>query len=234
MKRTDKSYVYAALSVLLWSTVGTSFKIGLETFDFIQLIFYATATSVVVLFLILVFQRKVHLLKFQSTSHVLTSMLLGAFNPVLYYLVLFKAYSILPAQLAQPLNMVWPIVLSLLSVPLLGHRIGKWSLAGLFISFIGVVTISLQGGKGGVQNSNLIGILLAVVSSVFWSFYWIFNVRDKRDTVVKLFLNFLFGLVFLTVVVGFFSDFKFPSVEGIYAAIYIGIFEVGITYVLWM
>ena len=36
---------------------------------------------------------------------------LGLLNPVAYYLVLFKAYDLLPAQVAQPINYAWPIVL---------------------------------------------------------------------------------------------------------------------------
>jgi drug/metabolite transporter (DMT)-like permease len=40
------------------------------------------------------------------------SAITGALNPFGYYLILFKAYSLLPAQLAQPLNMIWPVTLS--------------------------------------------------------------------------------------------------------------------------
>ncbi len=234
MKTTDKSYLYAGLAVFLWSTVATSFKLGLSELDFIQLIFYASATSVVILFIILILQGKVKQLAHQTRNQWFNSLFLGAFNPVFYYLVLFKAYSLLPAQLAQPLNMVWPIVLTLLSVPLLGQKIGKWSIAGLFVSFAGVVFISSQGGLGGFQNTSLTGVLLALGSSVFWSLYWILNVRDNRDGVVKLFLNFLFGLLLLSVVMFLFSDFKIQPGTGLYAAIYVGIFEVGITYVFWM
>ncbi len=234
MKPTDRSYIFAGLSVLLWSTVATAFKLGLSELDFIQLIFYASATSVVVLFAILVVQGKVKLLFNQTRNQWFHSLFQGILNPVLYYLVLFKAYSLLPAQLAQPLNMVWPIVLTLLSVPLLGQKIGKWSIAGLFISFTGVVFISSQGSLEGFQNTSFTGVLLALGSSVFWSLYWILNVRDKRDGVVKLFLNFLFGLLFLAVVMYFFSDFRVYPGTGLYAAIYVGIFEVGVTYVFWM
>jgi drug/metabolite transporter (DMT)-like permease len=234
MNSTNRSYFFAGLAVLLWSTVATSFKLGLSELDFIQLIFFASATSVVVLFTILAIQGKVRLLLHQTRSQWFYSIFLGAFNPLFYYLVLFKAYSLLPAQLAQPLNMVWPIVLTLLSVPLLGQKIGRWSIAGLFISFAGVVFISSQGGLSGFQNTSFTGVLLALGSSVFWSLYWILNVRDNRDGVLKLFLNFLFGLLFLTVVMYFFSDFRVQPGTGLYAAIYVGIFEVGITYVFWM
>jgi len=136
--------------------------------------------------------------------------------------------------LAQPLNMVWPIVLSLLSVPMLGQRLGKWSVAGLFISFTGVLVISSQGSIDGFSNTSFLGVALAVGSSIFWSLYWILNVRDSRDDIVKLFLNFLFGVIYLTVIMYFFSDFRFKPGTGIYAAVYVGIFETGITYVFWM
>jgi len=234
MNSTNKAYLFAGLAVFFWSTVATAFKIALRELDVIQLIFYASATTVAVLLAILLIQNKTRLLFRQSKRHWLNSIFLGAFNPLFYYLVLFKAYSLLPAQLAQPLNMVWPIVLALLSVPFLGQKIGKLSIVALFISFIGVVFISSQGGISGFENTNLYGVFLALSSSILWSVYWIFSVRDKRDQIVKLFLNFFFGLIYLTIAVWLFSDFRVETGESFYAAIYVGIFEVGITYVLWL
>lgn len=159
---------------------------------------------------------------------------MGALNPLIYYLVLFKAYSLLPAQIAQPINMVWPIVLALLSVPFLNQKIGWISIAALFISFTGVVFISSQGGMEGFKQVSVTGVILALVTSVLWAMYWILNVRDRRDEVVKLFLNYIFGLIYLTIAVAIFSDFKIEFNQSFWATIYSGIFEVGITYVLWL
>ena len=234
MNSTNKAFLFAGLAVLFWSTVATAFKIALRELDVIQLIFFASAVTVLVLFVLLLFQGKTGLLFRQTKQQIIWSVLLGAFNPLFYYIVLFKAYSLLPAQLAQPLNMVWPIVLALLSVPFLGQKIGKWSIAGLFVSFIGVVFISSQGGWSGFQNTSINGVLLALSSSVLWSVYWILNVRDKRNEIVKLFLNFFFGLIFLAIAMYFFSDFNVNPGPGLLPAVYVGIFEVGITYVLWM
>lgn len=234
MNSSKKAYVFAGLAVLFWSTVATSFKLALREYDFIQLIFYASAVTVILLFLVLLFQRKTHLILKQTRRQWSYSLLMGAFNPLLYYLVLFKAYSLLPAQVAQPLNMIWPITLALLSVPLLGQKISWQSIVALFISFIGVFFISSQGGFDGFRNTNPMGVFLAVGSSVLWSLYWIFNVRDKRDEVVKLFLNFAIGLIMLFPVVALFSSFKISWGSGFWAVIYSGVFEVGITYVLWL
>jgi drug/metabolite transporter (DMT)-like permease len=234
MNSTDKSYLFACLAVLCWSTVATAFKISLRNLDFIQLIYVASIVTVVILFVFLLINGKINNIFRQTVRQYIYSVFLGALNPMLYYLVLFKAYSLLPAQVAQPLNMVWPIVLALLSVPLLGQKIGFLSIAALFVSFAGVVIISSQGDMTGYKNTNIAGVMLALGSSVIWSLYWILNVRDKRDEIVKLFLNFFFGLIFLSLCMIFFSDFRINTGTGFYAAIYVGIFEAGIVYVFWM
>ncbi len=234
MKKQNKALLFAGLAVFFWSTVATAFKIALRELDVFQLIFYASGVTVVLLFLILLFQRKAGLVLKQTRRGWFMSMFIGAFNPLLYYVVLLKAYSLLPAQLAQPLNMIWPIVLALLSVPLLKQKIGWISVGALLVSFTGVVFISSQGGLSGFRNTNFTGVVLAVGSSLMWSLYWIFNVRDPRDEIVKLFLNFFFGFIYLAVAVFFFSSFRVTMGTGFYAAVYVGIFEVGITYVLWM
>ncbi len=234
MNSTDKSYLFACLAVLCWSTVATAFKISLRNLDFIQLIYVASIVTVVILFVFLLINGKINNIFRQTVRQYIYSVFLGALNPMLYYLVLFKAYSLLPAQVAQPLNMVWPIVLALLSVPLLGQKIGFLSIAALFVSFAGVVIISSQGDLTGYKNTNIAGVMLALGSSVIWSLYWILNVRDKRDEIVKLFLNFFFGLIFLSLCMIFFSDFRINTGTGFYAAIYVGIFEAGIVYVFWM
>ncbi len=234
MSSKQKAYIFAGLAVLFWSTVATSFKIALREYDFIQLIFYISGISVLVLFIILVFQNKVKLAFKQTLQQWSYSLLMGAFNPLLYYLVLFKAYSLLPAQVAQPLNMIWPITLALLSVPFLNQKISWISVGALLISFIGVFFISSQGGVDNFGKTNVSGVFLAVGSSILWSLYWIFNVRDKRDEVIKLFLNFIIGFIYLAPVVYFFSDFGIHPGVSLYAVVYSGIFEVGITYVIWL
>jgi len=234
MNSSKKAYLFAGLAVFFWSTVATAFKIALREFDFIQLIFYASGVTVVLLFFVLFAQQKLNLLSRQTKKQWASSVFIGAFNPLLYYLILFKAYSLLPAQVAQPLNMIWPITLALLSVPFLKQKIGWVSLVALFISFIGVFFISSQGGINGFKNTNTLGVILAVGSSLLWSLYWIFNVRDKRDQIVKLFLNFAFGFIYLAIAVFLFSDFKIHTGESLLAVIYVGIFEVGITYIFWL
>ena len=229
-----KAYLFAILAVLFWSTCPTAFKLGLKHITSWQLLSGATLSSAVVLGIITAAQGKLQSLLTFSRKDLVFSALMGLLNPVAYYLILFKAYTILPSQVAQPLNMVWPIVLVLLAIPMLGQRIQWLSIGAMLLSFSGVVLISLMGGTAGDHPQNRLGIFLALSSSVLWASYFLFNTRDHRDPLTRLFLNFTFAALFL-LLAGAFTDNPFPdSAEGWYAALYVGVFEMGITFVLWL
>lgn len=234
MKQQSKATIYALCAVLLWSTVATAFKIGLKTLSPLYLILTASAVSLLIFFVAILFQGRVKELFAVTWSGLGKSALLGALNPFGYYLILFKAYSLLPAQVAQPLNMVWPITLALLSAPLLKQKITFRNIAAIFISFIGVVFISSQGSFNGLANTNPTGAILAVGSSIIWALFWILSVKDRRDQLFKLFWNFVFGLIYLLFAATLFTDFSLPDVKGLPAAVYVGFFELGITFILWM
>ncbi len=234
MKKQNRAYLFAIIAVLFWSTVASAFKISLRYLDFLQLQFYATLVSVFILFAIVSFQNKLSLLKEYTFKDYFHSAVLGFLNPFLYYLVLLKAYSLLLAQEAQCLNYIWGITLVILSVPLLKQKISIKSFGAILLSFFGVLIIALRGDFSTFNFSNPIGKSLAVGSSVIWSLFWIYNMKDKRDTEMKLFLNFFFGLIFITIANILFSKIIFPDFKGIIGIVYIGLFEMGITFIIWL
>jgi drug/metabolite transporter (DMT)-like permease len=236
MTKTRQSYIYALIAIFFWATVPTAFKICLKELSIIHMLTIASVTSAAVLFVILVVQKKTSLLYRCTAGELLNSAILGFINPFIYYLILLKAYSLLPAQVAQPLNMIWPIILVFLSVPLLGQKIKTRSFFALFISFAGVYIISSQGNLFSSSHADIKGVLLATGSSIFWAVYFILNVRDKRDEAVKLFLNFLFGSAYLIIalVITKYPYFEGLGLKGLSSAVYIGIFEMGLTFFLWL
>ena len=234
MATQKRAYLYACITVLFWSTSASAFKISLRYLDVFSLLFYASITSTAAFFAYLLFSKKLNLLKALSKEDYIRSALLGFLNPFLYYAVLFKAYSILPAQEAQPLNFIWPITLVLLSIPLLNQKIKSKDILAIIISFAGVFVISTRGDILGFKFTNPTGVLLATGSSVIWAMFWIYNVKDKRDEAVRLFLNFTFGSVIIFLSMLLFARVKIPNLNGILGAAYVGIFEMGITFLLWL
>jgi drug/metabolite transporter (DMT)-like permease len=92
----------------------------------------------------------------------------------------------------------------------------------------------LQGGTGGQDPENRLGIILALSTSLIWSVYFIYNARDSRDPLVRLFLNFVFASIYLVIGAVLKGSGFTGTLEGWATAIYVGIFEMGITFVLWL
>ncbi|MBW1997862.1 MAG: DMT family transporter, partial [Deltaproteobacteria bacterium] len=159
---------------------------------------------------------------------------LGFLNPFLYYVVLFKAYELLPAQEAQPLNYTWAITLSLLSIPLLRQEITRRDIFALVVSYLGVLVISTRGKIFSLRFSNPAGVALALGSTIIWSIYWIYNTKDDREPVLGLFLNFLFGVPFVAVYCLLVSALRMDHYFVYLGALYVGLFEMGVTFILWL
>ncbi|MHC4757703.1 MAG: DMT family transporter [Planctomycetota bacterium] len=234
MEKQRQAYFYAAVAVLLWSTVATAFKITLRCTDPMSLVFYASAASTIVLFFNLLLTKKNALLKKITKKDLLRSSLLGLLNPFLYYIILFKAYDLLPAQQAQPLNYLWPIMLVLLSAPLLKQKISLKSFLAILVSFAGAFIISTQGQLLTFKPTNTLGVSLALGSSIFWALYWIYNIKHKNDPAVTLFLNFVFGTAYMLIAMLVFFKFNPLTLSVIIGSIYIGLFEMGITFIVWL
>lgn len=235
MKKGSRAYLYAGLSVLLWGTIPTAFKIALSELSIVTMLGLTTLVSTVVLFLIVILTGKLKLLREMSRREILWSALLGLINPVGYYLMLLAAYNRLPGQVAQPINMIWPIILVFFSIPLLHQRIPARSFIALIISLAGVYIIASQGDPFNPGRSDITGVILALVSGVLWALYFVLNVRDRRDEAVKLFTSFIFGTAYMTVIMALSGSFsETVSLKGAVASVYCGIFEMGITFWLWL
>jgi len=234
MTRSQKSYLYALTAVLLWSTVATAFTMTLRVMDKNELLLWSFMVSFFALGLMILLTGKTEDLKRHLSSHWRRTLLLGTINPFIYYLILFYAYELLPAQEAQAINYTWALMLAYLSVPLLGHKLSRWDIIAGIICYLGVVIIATHGDITSLDLSDPLGVGMALLSTLFWALYWILVTRYDADTVIVLFANFGVGIVWI---IGYILYFDIPLSTslstGHWGAIYIGLFEMGITFVLW-
>lgn len=228
-----KAYLYGIATVLLWSTVASAFKLSLRYLDYAQLLLYASAVSTVALGCAVLVQGKVSHLWSEARRAWGRALLLGLCNPLAYYLVLFSAYERLPAQEAQPLNYTWALTLALLSVPLLKQRLRWQDGVGGIVCYAGVLVISTHGDVFALHFTDSLGVVLALGSTVLWALYWIFNTREEGDPTVRLFLNFALSLPFVGLYCAWQSSLCPVPIEGLVGAGYIGLFEMGVAFVLW-
>lgn len=234
MHQQMRAYSLTALAVLFWGTAASAFKIALRYVEPFPLLFYSTLVSTLALFTILALQGKLSALHKLTRRSLSTAALLGFINPFCYYIVLFKAYDLLPGQIAMSLNYGWPFALTLLSVPLLKQSLSRAQLFAIVVSFFGAVIIATKGQFTSLGGANPLGVGLALGSTLLWAVFWLLNARDALDPVLKLFLGFCFGLCYAILFSPLLGGIPIPPLKAVVPLTYIGLFEMGITFVLWL
>jgi drug/metabolite transporter (DMT)-like permease len=234
MKQQSKAYIYALITIALWSTVASASKITLSYLSPVQLLFFSSLVSVFVLFCIIVAQNKLPQLLATKRSDIARSIGYGFLNPFAYYLVLFKAYDVLPAQQAQIINYTWALTLTLFSIPFLKQKVSKRQWYAVLTSYAGVLVIATKGRVLDLHFDNPLGVGFALASTVIWALYWVLNTKDSRDPVIGLFLNFLCAVPMIFLVIYKNGGLTVAGLPGLAGAGYIGIFEMGLSFVLWL
>jgi drug/metabolite transporter (DMT)-like permease len=235
MQDTDRRAVKMGLgAVMLWSTVATALSLSLGYLTPLQLVTLAAVVSWCFFAARLGSPARWASLRATSSKERITGLLMGWLNPGLYYLVLFAAYDQLPAQEAMAINYSWGITLALIAAPLLRQRLTPGALLAACISYSGIVVIATRGSPLSMDFAQPLGVGLALLSTLLWSLYWVINTRLSVDPEVNLFLNFSGALPLLLGLL-WWSGTPWPIVwQGWAGGLYVGLFEMGLAFVLWM
>jgi drug/metabolite transporter (DMT)-like permease len=234
MPNEHRAFKLGLSAVMLWSTVATAFSISLRYLTPLQLVALASAVSWCFLSLKLLQPARWQALRATAMRDRLFGLAMGWLNPALYYLVLFAAYDRLPAQEAMAINYSWGITLALIAAPLLGQKLSLYSLLTSGISYFGIVVIATRGEPEALNFAQPEGVALALLSTLIWSLYWVINARKEIDPEVQLFLNFTGALPLLSALVWYQGAAVPLSWQGWAGGLYVGLFEMGLAFVLWM
>jgi len=226
-----KAIILALIATFFWSTVASAFEFGLKSLSPIQFLAWVIIIAWVVLTGIGIFKKTYrHTI---TLKLILYSVIGGLLNPFLYYLVLFNAYDQLPAQIAQSLNYTWPIVLVIFSAIFLKQHFKPLVFIGMLVSLGGVIVISY----GSLQSSldvTMTGIILATGSSLIWASFWIINKLSNSDPILQIWLNFTTALILIIPYTLLTEGFKLPDTTGWLAIGYAALFEMALTFVIWL
>ena len=234
LSQQGKAYAFGIAAVLCWSTVATAFKLSLQHLSPAQLLLYASLSSWLFLAAILVAKGRFKSALSAPWQDYKYALFFGAINPFIYYLVLFQAYELLPAQEAQILNYSWALTLTLLAIPLLGHKLKLQEAIAALVCYSGVLVIATRGDVLGLKFSNLEGVAWALASTLLWALYWILNTRQKGDALTTLFLNFSCAVPMIIIYCAVTGELVTVPWQGVAGAIYVGIFEMGLSFIFWL
>ena len=229
-----KAYAFGLGAVLCWSTVATAFKISLEYLSPAQLLLYASLSSWLFLGSVLLVKGKLKSALFSGAGTYGRAVAFVAFNPLIYYLILFQSYALLPAQEALILNYSWAITMTILAIPLLGHKLHWQDIVAALVCYSGVLVIATHGDVLGLKFANPEGVMWALVSTVIWALYWILNSKQDGDATSALFRNFSCAIPLTLLYCWITGELVAVPWQGLAGAVYVGIFEMGLSFIFWL
>ena len=169
---------------------------------------------------------------------ILRCLLLGLLNPAFYYWILLTAYDLLPAQDAMAINYTWGLTLPLVASLFSRTLPTKYETGLALLSYLGILVIATNGNLGSLEFDRPAGVALALFSTVIWGLSWVVNSRivdaNNIEAELALFLNFSAALPVLWIVTGLTGQLPSVSVGSLLGGLYVGLFEMGIAFVLWM
>src|SRR5690606_35714413 len=133
---------YGLGTVLLWPTVATAFTLALVDLAPVQMLLVACTASIFVMAAALMIMGRRRPVFQLSKRQCLQSGGMGWIDPCLYSCLLFGAFDRVPAQVAQPLNYPWALVLAYLSLAFLGQKLRRIDLLAGVVCYGGVVVIA--------------------------------------------------------------------------------------------
>ena len=232
-KNNKIALLSAGMVLLLWSSVASAFKISLRYLEPFELVFLSSLFSFITLSVIMLATKRLPKLVSVTKHNRNRLIVAGILNPAIYYLLLFKAYDMLPAQFAQAVNFTWPLVLAIFAMLLKHERFSLLRVFMLCISFGGALVVVLGGRSfpGGISPT---GIVIAFSTTIFWVIYWLITKTVDEDPVISLWVPFAIGTLILAVIAFFIFRPEILVWQAVLSAAYVGLFEMSLTFLLWL
>ena len=148
-----------------------------------------------------------------------------------YHALYFAALALAPAVEANLLNYLWPLLIVLLSAPVLGLPLGARRLAGVALGFCGCALI--VGAGASFPPGAGVGFLCAAGAALVWALY---SVTSRRMAAVPTAA--VAGFCLLTAILAalahaLFEGTVLPTTEQWVAVVLMGVGPVGAAFFLW-
>ena len=228
-----QSYFNLALCILLWASIPVASKKILIELNNLEMLFYSTVFSALALGALVVGQGKVSSLARLSLRDYAQLGWLGFLGAFLYYVLLYGAFADTSAAEGFVLAYTWPILVSLLAVPLLRQKLSPLSLIAIAISFCGVAMTVTRGQMVTFQMENLGGNLLALCGALVFALFSILGKRASNDPTIAAFVYFCSALICAGVAIAIFEELSLPTISIWGWILYNGLLVNGVSYLFW-
>ncbi len=228
-----KEYIYAIISVLLWSTTATVSKLLLGSLDSMQILLLSSLFSFIFLLIINCINGSIKEIKKYKPKDYLIIFSLGLIGIFLYDLFFYLGINAMQASQAFIINYLWPIMTVLFACIILKEKFTLRKIIAIIISFIGVIIVSSNGNIINIDKSSVMGTVYCMLAAILYGLFSVLNKKQNYNKFTSMmlfyFCSFIISLIYVLV-----SKKTFiPELSQLFGVLWIGIFTSAIAYTSW-
>jgi len=227
------SYLYVSLTVLFWGSIAAVAKILLRNLDSFQLLLFISLFATISLFFIVVFLRKLDVIKKYNIKDYCQFALLGFIGVFLYHVLLFTGLTFAPAQEAFIINYTWPIWTVVFAVIFMKEKINVKKILAIILCFLGVYIVISKGEFLSLTNASIKGDLFALAGAISYGFFSVVGWKKNYEVFTSMMFYFGFSFVYSLIITISFSTIPTISFYEIIGLIWMGVFATGISFGFW-
>jgi len=221
------------LAVLLWASTPAVAKLLLLNLDNLQVLFFVSLIASINLFIVIIFQKKMEIIKSYKLKDYFTFAYMGFIGIFLYYFFLYGALNYLPAQEASIVNYLWPLMVLIFATIILKEKFTLRKFLGIILSFVGVFVIGTRGNIFAFQFTHPIGILFALAGAVSYGLFSVLGKKYNYERFTSMLFYFFFAFILVLIVVLLFSSIPSISITQLIGLLWLGIFPSSLGFVFW-
>lgn len=194
-----KAYLFAGISILLWSSMATVTKLLLGVMDSYQVLCISSLFAALALLGMNICTGNIKKLRTFQFKDILIVVLIGLPGTLLYNVFLYLGTDKLLASQAFIINYLWPIMSVVFACILLKEKMTARKGIAFALSLLGVVTVA-GSDLMNFQPETALGIALCVLAAVSYGIFTALNQKWHYDKPLSVMLAY-FSTFVLTLVI---------------------------------
>ena len=227
-----KNYLYAFMTVSVWSTTATISKLLLLNIPTLEAL--AISGFLAFLFLLIMNMKTGNIKKMKDFSFKDYTIIsgLGFLGLFLYSALYYYGLTELSSQKACILNYLWPIMIVVFSSIILKEKITFLKAAAMLSSFFGIIILSAKSDLS-PSESSFWGIISCIAAAACYGLFSVLNKKADYDQNIAMMIIWLVTAVCSTVLGFFIEEWVFISGLEWLGFLWLGIVINAIAYLLW-
>lgn len=228
-----KQYVYAGVSILLWSTTATVTKLLLSSINSMQILLFGSLFASIFLLIVNAIKGNLKQLKDYKVEDFFQIAGIGLLGTFLYNLFLYLGINKMQASQAFIINYLWPIMTVIFACIILKERMTFRKSIAIFLSFVGVIIVTSNGNLLNIRRETVIGAMFCILAAISYGLFSVLNKKKNYNKFLSMMLFYTTSFV-VSLVYTFFSKETFiPHVNQLVGLLWIGVLTSATAFTCW-